>query len=84
MTNMMNVPITAERPWMVFAACRGADPDLFFDGDDHDPRPALAICSTCTVRAECLDFAFEARLTEGIWGGMTSKQRRRAMRRSIG
>lgn len=80
MTNIIEVPITDERPWMVFAACREADPTLFFEGDRDDPRKALSICDTCTVRVECLEFALEARLTEGIWGGMTSKQRRRLLR----
>ena len=80
MKNIMPVPINEERPWMVFGACRDADPELFFEYERDNPAPALALCSTCTVTDECLDFALEARLSEGIWGGLTSKARRRLLR----
>ncbi len=31
---MMPVPITEERPWAVFAACRDATPEWFFPQDE--------------------------------------------------
>lgn len=80
MTNIMPVPINEERPWMVFGACRDADPMLFFEGEASNPLPALGICATCTVSPECLDYALEARMSEGIWGGLTTKARRRLLR----
>ncbi len=82
MADILEVPITEERPWVVFAACKDADPDLFFIEPDGDPRPAVALCNVCTVRQQCLDYAVEARLRDGIWGGMTPKQRRRFIKRS--
>lgn len=69
-------PVNEERPWAVFAACRDRDPDAFFPVTPGDERAALRICSGCPVRQDCLEFALEARVRFGIWGGLTEKQRR--------
>lgn len=37
---------------------------------------AKAVCARCPVRAECLDEAMSAGMTDGIWGGMTPEERR--------
>lgn len=79
---ILAAPITEERPWMVFRACRDAEADLFFASTKEDQRQALAICASCPVRVDCLEYALEARERFGIWGGMTEKQRRRLSRRS--
>ncbi|MFQ5947741.1 MAG: WhiB family transcriptional regulator [Acidimicrobiia bacterium] len=73
---------TEERPWVELAACRGVDPGLFFPGQQGDSGPALAICATCPVRVQCLEWALEVREPYGIWGGTTERQRRRLLRRS--
>jgi WhiB family redox-sensing transcriptional regulator len=78
----LDVPITEERPWVVFSACRSADPEEFFPTTKEQEDRALAICATCPVRIECLEYALEARERFGIWGGLTDKQRRRLLRRS--
>ena len=75
------VPITEERPWVVFSACRDKDEALFFPETPGAERQALAICATCPVSIECLEYALEADIRFGIWGGMTEKQRRRLARR---
>lgn len=62
--------------WRESAACRGVDPNVFFD---RVYRPALQYCERCEVKRACLD----ARLAEvepgepdmGVWGGMTPAQR---------
>jgi WhiB family redox-sensing transcriptional regulator len=74
-------PITEERPWVVFSACRDRDSDLFFPETKAQERSALRICAICPVQAECLDYAFEADVRFGVWGGMSEKQRRRLARR---
>ncbi len=71
-----------ERPWVAYGACRGADPDLFFPGNDDDHGEALRICRGCPVQEECLDYALSARERYGIWGGTTARERRRLLRRS--
>jgi WhiB family redox-sensing transcriptional regulator len=72
----LTVPITEERPWAVFAACRDRDPDAFFPTTPEQEREAIRVCHGCAVREECLAFAMEARVRFGIWGGLTEKQRR--------
>jgi WhiB family redox-sensing transcriptional regulator len=71
--------------WTRRAACRGWDTRLFFPerGDPDLRRTAKRICSSCPVRAECLADAVEfdaANASAGIWGGLSSPQRRRARR----
>ena len=74
---MMAVPISDERPWLVFSACRHADPDLFFPSSREETQHALSICASCPVRPECLDYALETGERFGIWGGLTEKKRRK-------
>ena len=78
---MLAAPITEERPWVVFSACRDKDSDLFFPESRGAEKQALSICATCPVQIECLEYALEADIRFGIWGGMNEKQRRRLARR---
>jgi WhiB family transcriptional regulator, redox-sensing transcriptional regulator len=66
--------------WRSAAACRSADPDLFFPISDSGPAreqtaQAKAICATCRVRRECLAFALRTGQVYGIWGGTTEHER---------
>jgi WhiB family redox-sensing transcriptional regulator len=72
--------------WRVDAACRGADPELFFPpplGAKLAPlmRQIRELCGTCPVRDQCLqfvlDFEGDARLESryGIFAGTTPRQR---------
>jgi WhiB family redox-sensing transcriptional regulator len=72
-----------ERPWVALAACRDADPELFFsDGNGGGTAVALRICAGCAVAEECLEWALTARAAFGVWGGTTEQDRRRLQRRS--
>jgi WhiB family redox-sensing transcriptional regulator len=71
-----------ERPWAAYAACRRADPDLFFPGPDGDVSEALKICAGCPVQEDCLEWALDTRVRYGVWGGTTERERRRLFRRS--
>jgi WhiB family redox-sensing transcriptional regulator len=69
--------------WQDHSACAGEDPNLFIppDGETKAELPirirrAKAICGTCSVVKECLEFAL--RCDEiGIWGNTTGRERRR-------
>ena len=74
------VPITEERPWAAFSSCRDSDPDTFFPVTADGERAAIRICHGCPVRMDCLEFALEAKIRFGIWGGLTEKQRRSLQR----
>lgn len=76
------VPITEERPWAAFAVCRDRDPDSFFPATAQGERDAMRVCNGCPVQIDCLEFAMEARIRFGVWGGMTEKQRQLLRRQS--
>lgn len=44
-------------------------------------RRARAICAPCPIRAECLEFALAINAAYGIWGGLTTRERRKIRRR---
>ena len=73
--------------WRSVAACRSADPDLFFPISDSGPAAeqavaAKVICATCRVRRECLAFALRTGQVHGIWGGTTEDERAAVRRRA--
>ncbi len=79
---VLAVPITEERPWAAFAICKDRDPDSFFPANVQGERDAMRICNGCPVQIDCLEFAMEARIRFGVWGGMTEKQRQLLHRQS--
>lgn len=71
-----------ERPWAAYAACRRADPDVFFPSPDAGFEEAIRICRGCPVLGECRDWALDTKVRYGVWGGLTERDRRRLLRRS--
>ena len=67
--------------WQQDAACRDAEPDLFFSTAEADRAEALEMCGSCPVRLECLEHALETREAYGIWGGTDEQERKRLLRR---
>ena len=75
-----------DEPWYFYAACKGmaqenGSYDLFFSDDPTAQRAAKKICNTCEVRSDCLAYAFEEKIWDGIWGGMTENGRRKLRRK---
>ena len=73
--------------WRTRSACLDSDPDVFFPIGSTGPaleqiETAQRICTACTVRDECLEFALATNQDAGIWGG-TSEEERRVIRRRI-
>ncbi len=62
--------------WRQRAACRGTDLDLFFPERGEPAGPARQVCARCPVRQTCLEYALINRITHGIWGGLTERERR--------
>jgi WhiB family redox-sensing transcriptional regulator len=70
--------------WRARAACTGHDPELWFTvaletgavgGTHPDVTPAVDVCRTCPVVAECLQWAVRHGIRYGIWGGQTPVER---------
>jgi WhiB family transcriptional regulator, redox-sensing transcriptional regulator len=75
--------LVADGAWRLGAACRSADPDLFFPVSStgkslEQVTQAKAICARCPVRRECLAFALRTQQFHGIWGGLTEQERDQA------
>lgn len=68
--------------WRYRSACRSSDPVLFFPVGStgvalEEIRAAVALCQTCPVQQQCLDFALDTNQEFGIWGGTSEEERRR-------
>jgi WhiB family redox-sensing transcriptional regulator len=74
-------PDMMQTDWFDDAACRDVGTDVFFPVSESQAGEAKAICATCPVRDECLEFALETRPGDGVWGGLTPTERHRVIRR---
>lgn len=78
-------PTTRDRAWVEHAACIGHNPDDFVFDTKHGARTkrkvarAVAICSTCPVKQQCLaselDHMRAGGTSVGIFGGTTIRER---------
>ena len=62
------------------------EPTLFFPVGTTGPaveqiEAAVAICNTCMVREDCLQYALETNQESGVWGGYAEDDRRRLRKR---
>ena len=65
-----------EELWQNEAACRLLPLEVFFPPVEQEAEAAKVICSGCTVREACLESALAAGERFGIWGGLTTQERR--------
>jgi WhiB family transcriptional regulator, redox-sensing transcriptional regulator len=71
-----------DRPdWHADALCQEHPQLSWFEG--ADTSVAQAVCRRCLVQDECLRYALENDPLAGVWGGLTSTERRH-LRRSEG
>jgi WhiB family redox-sensing transcriptional regulator len=73
-------PGEGRHDWWGEAACREADPELFFPVAAHGPGAieivrAKAVCRACPVSRLCLQYALATRQAHGVWGGLTEGER---------
>ena len=76
-----------EDTWQPRAACRGPQSAVFFPPTQFErkeeklerERRAKEICTGCSVRKDCLDYAIGIREPHGIWGGLNEVERRAFM-----
>ena len=63
--------------WADQGACRRVPTEVFFPGRGASTGAAKAVCRTCAVRAECLDYALGLAGLKGVWGGLAEAERKR-------
>lgn len=75
-------------PALPDAACKTADPDLFFGPDAEFATSragrvakAKAVCAGCPERLACLAWALDTREPYGVWGGTGEDERRALLHR---
>jgi len=64
-------------PWRDWALCRSRETNLWFPDDSDGVHLAVAICSYCPVRLDCLEWALENNEVFGVWGGASARHRER-------
>lgn len=71
--------VIAQPKWRARSACRDLPSDMFFSQGVLTPEEegaAKATCGTCSVIDECLSYAIAHAVRYGVWGGLTSEERR--------
>jgi WhiB family redox-sensing transcriptional regulator len=68
--------------WQTDSLCAQTDPEAFFPEKGGSTRDAKKICSSCEVRAHCLEYALENDERFGIWGGLSERERRKLRKRA--
>jgi len=69
-------------------SCRESDPDAWFpDEEAHGSGKTTYLevkkmCQRCPVQALCLEYALANKEHHGMWGGMSSDERKNLMRRA--
>ena len=70
--------------WADRAACAGMDPNLWFiEERGGSYEEARAVCATCAVTTECLQWALDTRTDHGVFGGLDPRQRRKLRRLTL-
>lgn len=69
--------------WMLEAKCKDSDPAFFFPPDSVGVDRAVRFCrggslvDRCVVIEECLAYAINNYIDDGVWGGTSQRERRK-------
>lgn len=77
--NLPFLPSPDDMKWRSQSACIGSGVD-FFTMRAAAVREQKALCMTCPVLKDCLDFAIRNNEQDGTWGGLTEKERKELYR----
>ncbi|MBH1934273.1 WhiB family transcriptional regulator [Streptomyces sp. AV19] len=69
--------------WLDLAACRGEDPEIFFEALPGFVDSAKQVCGRCQVVELCLERAMANGERFGIFGGLTAEERRALRRKEL-
>ena len=62
--------------WQADALCREYPQLNWFHESDRSAQKAKVVCAACLVRAECRSYALARPTLLGIWGGLTTRERK--------
>lgn len=72
--------VNPDASWKQWAACKNADPQIFFPEGHSNFVDAKKYCADCIVYKECMKFALDNGITYGVWGGLSPIERQRTAR----
>lgn len=61
--------------WLADAICSQTDPAIFMPEKGGSNKPAKKICASCPAMVACLAWAVAHEIPDGIWGGVTARER---------
>jgi len=75
-----------QEAWMEEGSCVYANTELFFPVGSSmkaikQANEAKAVCNECVVKIDCLEYAIRTNQDSGIWGGTTTEEERKSLRR---
>lgn len=71
---------TYSLPWMQEAACAQVGGDLWFPEKGGSTADAKRVCFSCSVSAECLEYALATKDRFGVYGGLSERERRKLLK----
>lgn len=66
--------------WREAGLCAQTDPEVFFPEKGGKTTSARAVCQSCDLRQQCLEYALAHDEWLGLWGGLSERERRRLKR----
>lgn len=65
--------------WTSYAKCRGQDTNIFFPEECNKEcaKEAKRMCWGCKAKDDCLNYAIIHKVTDGIWGGLCARDRKK-------
>ena len=66
--------------WRADALCREYPDVPWFGQSLRSTKRAKAVCEKCLVRTECLSYAMSDPTLDGVWGGLTARERRQLIK----
>lgn len=70
--------------WMDQRRCRDIPRETFYPDNSAGVARARRICARCPVRVQCLEYALDNHIADGVWGGTSERQRLRLQRERRG
>jgi WhiB family redox-sensing transcriptional regulator len=71
-----HIEIPLPPAWMKDALCAQVGGDAWYPEDGERGTTVKALCGTCPVRDDCLEYAITHDERYGIWGGLAAWERR--------
>lgn len=66
--------------WYADAACHDHPTEWWFPEKGVSSERAVEVCAGCPVRDDCLSYALDQGIDQGVWGGTGPKTRARLRR----